>query len=145
MPPVSEYRRAQTKGRVHVCALCAVSALLVLGCGKQQDQTGAGKRAFSSRNVGKEVVAVTPGSTNRPSQAIDDEIMIEFLRQEAEAGAAAAQGELGARYLNGDGVTNSAFEGFKWLLRSAEQGYTEAECHIGSCYEFGIGTAKDVA
>jgi len=51
---------------------------------------------------------------------------IEFQKKRAEEGSAAAQYELGLRYLKGDGLPKDAALGRHWIERSATNGYSLA-------------------
>ena len=42
--------------------------------------------------------------------------------------------------MNGDGVEKDEVKAFEWYKKSAEQEYSDAQCHHGYCYENGIGT-----
>ena len=51
---------------------------------------------------------------------------VEFQKKRAEEGSAAAQYELGLRFLKGDGVAKDAEAGRHWIERSATNGYSLA-------------------
>lgn len=59
------------------------------------------------------------------------------IRLRAERGDAAAQGELGMCYYNGNGVPQNKVEAVKWYRKAAEQGDDIAQCSMGLCYENG--------
>ena len=68
------------------------------------------------------------------------------LAGDAKNGVAKAQCILGSMYLRGwGGVAKDYAEGFKWLLKSADQGYAESQYLLGNCYFEGKGVAKDNA
>ena len=43
----------------------------------------------------------------------------------------------------GEGIAEDKTEAVKWLRNSAEQGYSEAQCVLGACYECGWGIEQD--
>lgn len=45
--------------------------------------------------------------------------------------------------LDGLGVTPCSSEGFKWIKKSAEQGYLNAQIALGDIYDWGIGVEED--
>lgn len=51
---------------------------------------------------------------------------LEFQKKRAEEGSAAAQYELGLRYLKGDGLPKDAVTGRQWIEKSATNGYSLA-------------------
>ena len=63
----------------------------------------------------------------------------------AEQENADAQNNLGAMYVNGQGVTKDDTEAFKWLKRAAEKGHVGAQYSLGAMYHRGEGVPKDVA
>ena len=65
------------------------------------------------------------------------------LVSKAEAGDAKAQGDLGACYYEGKGVTKDYKEAAKWFIKSADQGNAGAEYGLGMCYFCGEGVTKD--
>ena len=62
----------------------------------------------------------------------------EELREEAEAGDALAQLELGHRYARGDGCTTNFAQAVTWYRKSADQGYDKAQHRLGHMYYFDI-------
>lgn len=62
----------------------------------------------------------------------------------AEAGSATAQFELGFLYLSGKSGADQDFEkARKWLTKSANQGYSQAQILLAGMSHDGIGTAKN--
>ncbi len=62
----------------------------------------------------------------------------------AELGNAEAQFEVGFRYASSNrGVAKDYYEAFKWLKKSADQGYAEAIYYLGDAYEHGQGVQED--
>jgi TPR repeat protein len=57
--------------------------------------------------------------------------------------AAAAQYNLGVKYIQGDGVAKDIGQAFVWFRKAADQGNVDAEMFLGNAYEFGQGVAKD--
>ncbi len=72
----------------------------------------------------------------------DQEQAIRYYTMAAKAGEPVAQKNLAVEYIRGRDE-NRNVEGFKWARRSAEQGYSTGQYHLGRCYEFGIGTEVD--
>ena len=66
------------------------------------------------------------------------------LKAGAEAGDADAQAELGARYGQGDRVTQDLKEALKWTSRAAEQGNGRGLTNLGNAYRLGLGVDKDM-
>ncbi len=50
---------------------------------------------------------------------------------------------MGAIYFTGDGVEQNPSEGVKWLRKSAEKGYDEAQFRLGVMYVNGDHIEKD--
>ncbi|MCX7094535.1 MAG: tetratricopeptide repeat protein [Methylobacter sp.] len=74
-----------------------------------------------------------------PPSSADD------IRQSATQGSAEAQAKLGAMYLLGrDGVEVDEQKAAEWLLKSANQGFIEAEVIMAALYDRGIGVKNDV-
>lgn len=70
----------------------------------------------------------------------------EELMEQAAAGDAAAQYELGRRLLTGRrGFTADPALGFAWVKQAALQGDTNAMAAVGLCYERGLGTDASAA
>jgi TPR repeat protein len=76
---------------------------------------------------------------------MDEKSSISELEQMATAGDdAAAQANLGRRYLHGDGVEQDFSEAYRWLSKAASQGQTKASCDLGTMYQLGIGVERNV-
>jgi TPR repeat protein len=65
------------------------------------------------------------------------------LRAAAEAGSAAAQFDLGTRYLYGDGVAVDNFEAARWFRIAADQDNNNAQYNLGVMYMQGTGVIAD--
>ena len=65
------------------------------------------------------------------------------LTQDATAGNAEAQFELGNAYIKGDGVTMDAAQAAKWYGMAADQGYTQAQVQMAMKYAHGNGVPLD--
>ncbi|MET0408512.1 MAG: sel1 repeat family protein [Hyphomicrobium sp.] len=65
------------------------------------------------------------------------------LRLAAAKGDPSAAFEVGARYAQGDGVTQNFKEAAKWYQRSADQGFAQAQYRLGTLYERGFGLKTD--
>lgn len=67
------------------------------------------------------------------------------IRQSAMHGNAEAQAQLGAMYLLGrNGVEMDEQKAAEWMLKSANQGFIEAEVIMAALYDRGIGVKNDV-
>lgn len=65
------------------------------------------------------------------------------LRQNAVAGNAYAQNDLGVIYAMGEGVPQNYVEAVSWFRKSAEQGFAIAQYNLGLKYYYGQGVPKD--
>ena len=65
------------------------------------------------------------------------------LRTAAMGGNAAAEYEIGVRYIDGRGVTANVEEAARWLERSARSGFAPALFRLGGLYDKGGGLKKD--
>lgn len=65
------------------------------------------------------------------------------LRLAAANGDSSAQFEVGARFAEGEGVSQNFAEAAKWYQRSAEQGFALAQYRLGTLYERGLGLKVD--
>jgi localization factor PodJL len=81
---------------------------------------------------------------NPPQPAIDPADPLADLRRSANAGEAAAQFALAARYASGDGVEQDWAEAFKWFKLAAEQGMPTAQHNLAVMYERSRGTDQDL-
>ena len=61
----------------------------------------------------------------------------------AAQGNAAAQGNLGRMYANGEGVPEDDAEAVRWYRLAAEQGYAAAQLNLGVKYANGEGVSED--
>ncbi len=66
------------------------------------------------------------------------------LMDEADAGNAVSQYNLGLCYANGNGVEVDLDETVRWLRKAAEQGLPEAQFNLGMCLSRGVGVEKNV-
>lgn len=65
------------------------------------------------------------------------------IRFYAAEGNAAAQRELGLRFLEGNDVSKNPEEAVRWFRQAARQGDDESIFQLGRCYAEGIGIEKD--
>lgn len=65
------------------------------------------------------------------------------LRLAAANGDSSAQFEVGARFAEGEGITQNFAEAAKWYQRSAGQGFALAQYRLGTLYERGLGVKAD--
>jgi hypothetical protein len=68
-----------------------------------------------------------PKEKSEAEKAEEQQRVIAFLKQRAEAGKAAFQYELGLRYPKGDGVERELDLARKWLAAAAKQGHEQAK------------------
>ena len=68
---------------------------------------------------------------------------IEWFRQAAEQGYAAAQSAIGICHYYGRGVTQDYAQAANWYRKAAEQGYARAQNNLGVCYHNGQGVTQD--
>jgi len=69
----------------------------------------------------------------------------QWYRLAAQQGHPEAQFNLGALYLNGQGVSHDDRESAHWFKLAAEQGQAEAEYNLGVLYANGQGVSRDDA
>jgi TPR repeat protein len=85
------------------------------------------------------LLALSPGVQAEPQLVQDD------VRQAAMQGNAGAQAKLGAMYLLGrNGVDMDEQKAAEWMLKSANQGFMEAQVIMATLYDRGIGVKNDV-
>lgn len=66
------------------------------------------------------------------------------VKKAAEAGDPAAQFRLGIAYRDSDvGIPQSDTDACRWFLRAANAGYAPAQMEVGTCYQSGLGLARD--
>ncbi|NOQ62974.1 MAG: sel1 repeat family protein [Methyloprofundus sp.] len=66
-------------------------------------------------------------------------------KQQAEAGNALAEAQLGAMYqLGRNGVERNPKLSAKWMLKAAEQGLVEAQVFMAALYDRGLGVSNNV-
>lgn len=70
---------------------------------------------------------------------------IECIGRAAENGLAAAQIELGVRYLAGNVVEPDAEQALGWFKRAASQASAEGQYQLGVCHRDGLGTQPEPA
>ncbi len=68
---------------------------------------------------------------------------LEIFKPLAEQGDAAAQFNLGNKYLYGEGVLQDYAEAAKWYRKAAEQGDAEAQTMLGLMYLNGEGVPQE--
>jgi localization factor PodJL len=85
----------------------------------------------------------TPPSA-RPSPKLPTAIGGATLRTAAVAGDAAAEYEIGLRYVEGRGVPANPAEAVRWLELAAKQGLAMAQFRLAGFYEKGLGIKKDI-
>ncbi|HEZ1322620.1 TPA: sel1 repeat family protein [Neisseria meningitidis] len=65
--------------------------------------------------------------------------------QAAEQGDADAQNNLGAMYVEGQGVRQDDTEAVRWFRQAADQGLAQAQFNLGAMYYKGHGVRQDRA
>ena len=85
-----------------------------------------------------------PLSTNMVAQPKIETLPASLLAS-AQGGNAAAQYELGMRYLEGRGELRDFKLAASWFEKAANQGLAPAQYRIGAFYEKGMGVARDLA
>lgn len=68
---------------------------------------------------------------------------LRHIQQEAKAGKATAQNQLGQFYLKGDGVPQSPQQAALWFNKAAQQGEAVAQYNLAMLYAQGVGIVKD--
>jgi localization factor PodJL len=68
---------------------------------------------------------------------------IASIKQLAEKGDAAAQFDMGARFLEGRGVARDQAAAMGWFEKAAAQGSAPAQYRLGAIYEKGVGVPRD--
>lgn len=68
---------------------------------------------------------------------------IQKIRNDAEAGNADAQFNLGLMYRKGDGVPQDNALAAQWYQKAADQGNSEAQLNLGVMYRKGLGVPQD--
>ena len=75
-----------------------------------------------------------PGRSDKENR----EIVAMWLTETANKGHHGARFSLAQMYLDGQGVEQSFTDYFTWMKRAAEQGYVEAQYHLGRGFFLGI-------
>ena len=73
----------------------------------------------------------------------DGEKAFIWYQKAADAGYAAAQGNLGYCYANGIGVAQNYEKSCEWLQKAVDQGNADAQFQLGCCYLMGRGVPQD--
>ena len=89
------------------------------------------------------VIALTATLLGGAVYAQDDVGGVAALREQAEAGDATAQFNLGVSYDNGQGVPQDYQEAVRWYTLAAEQGLALAQFNLGFRYANGEGVPQD--
>lgn len=66
------------------------------------------------------------------------------LRNEAAAGAPAAQFEIALRYAEGRGLSRDLSQAAAWFERAAQQEFAPAQYRLGALFEKGVGVERDL-
>lgn len=77
----------------------------------------------------------------RPKKAAADSVAL--IRQQADAGDAAAQNRLGTWYYNGRDVEQNYAEAVAWWTKSADKRNADAIGNLAMCYQLGHGVKAD--
>lgn len=84
-------------------------------------------------------------ATSGPINPLAAPDAIATIKTLAGQGDAAAQYEMGARYVDGRGVGRDARTAAQWFEKAAQQGLAPAQYRLGSLYEKGVGVDRDYA
>ena len=103
------------------------------------------KQRNSIREISRALSFLEQGNKYYFGRGVEQDYVkaVEYWREAAEQGNAAAQCNLGVCYKNGQGVEKDYNKAVEWYKKSAEQGYARAECSLGYCYEYGQGVEQD--
>ena len=94
------------------------------------------------RNAQGRLTMQSPADKERQRKA---EQQAAGVRQQALAGDARAQNDMGRRYESGDGVPQDPQEAVKWYLGAAQQGYALAQYNVALQYRYGQGVDRNDA
>ncbi len=139
----------------------AIGALLVIGCGSQNEPDKNTDSPISP----KETTNVQIKAKDKANQIIkyldkiskkrNDEsdetfkyyeaiaLDLESVESAAENGNSSAMYALGIAYFFGKGVVKSDVESAKWFLKAARLGNVDAQADIGHRYAIGLGVVKN--
>ena len=84
-----------------------------------------------------------PTDSKESSSSGGSTASVDQVTAKAEAGDAAAECDLGLRYMRGNGVAKDYVQGVKWFRKAAQQNYAEGQRYLGIAYTEGIGVQKD--
>ena len=68
---------------------------------------------------------------------------IDLYSRSAKGCNAKAMNNLGACFLNGEGVEKNEKKAYEWFSKAAELGDVMAQWNLGYCYEHGVGIEQD--
>jgi TPR repeat protein len=147
-PKLSGLRRAVVPRIALVAAAVVVCAgVVVYGFG----YSGSADQDVSASPTEGVIASATatpvPPAPERPDQEDtappSEPGVIEMLTAAAEQGAAVAQHDLAARYLDGRAVERDLDLAIKWLQRAASQGMAAAQYRLAAMYDDGTGVKAD--
>ena len=115
---------------------CGASLLLARTSAPASSSSGSDSDddSSSSGSDGDRVVSGDVGPAMNAASA---------ARQRAQAGSAAAQFDLGKRYIDGDGVVSDDAEAVRWFRRAATQGHAGAQHRLAICLAEGRGAPRN--
>jgi len=156
---VALYRKSAEQGFVE--AEVKLGAMYKSGAGVKQDDAEADKwfhKAWKptqatapaeqqSRSSGKDGAQHKAGADDVNAAFLrgDYQTAMKLSRAAADQGNAAAMGNIGRLYENGQGVTQDYMEAAKWLRKAAERGVASAQNDLGFLYDNGQGVSVDHA
>jgi localization factor PodJL len=108
-----------------------------------QTQSPAAAEPTVTGSVAPRPAATKPAANTEPQPALPDKLPTP-LREAALNGDAAAEYEVGIRYLEGRGVAQSSTEALRWLERAAAAGLAPAQFRLGGLHEKGQGVKKNL-
>ena len=103
------------------------------------------KQRNSIREISRALSFLEQGNKYYFGRGVEQDYVkaVEYWREAAEQGNAAAQCNLGYCYDCGQGVEQDYKKAVEWYKKSAEQGYAAAQCKLGYCYQYGQGVEQD--
>ncbi len=101
---------------------------------------------YHNPDTGVVVSETTSTGSSEGREAYDSkdyETAFDIFEEQARAGDAQAQCNLGYCYEIGRGIDRDCEEAVKWYKKSADGGNARAQYNLGVCYEAGIGVERD--
>jgi putative methionine-R-sulfoxide reductase with GAF domain len=142
-PAKGHGERLMLLGLLAMLVVLGVWLLLDRGAGGSRSVDAAEPAPIDMQNPQQPATAVQGSSAPAtPSVTADLSGSIRPLHQQAEAGDAEAEFELGARYASGEDVAQDYGQAVKWFTRAANDGQVLAAATLGAYYWAGRGVAQ---